>query len=182
MNLKDQILLRKIRKGDIQAFKELFHTHYAGMMRYAAVLVGKEEVAEGVVQDVFYNIWKNHGSLKILKSWQSYLYRSVYNNSMMVLRKKRREQYLEDSIFTEPASESPDPLEELAWSETSERVSRAIGELPARTREIFLLNRQEGLKYREVAEQLQISVKTVEANMGKALAALRESLKYDRQP
>lgn len=181
MNLRDQQILRKIRKGDIRAFKELFHTHYAGMMRYSTGLLGTEEAAEEVVQDVFYNIWKNRHSLKILKNWQSYLYRSVYNNSMMVLRKVKREQYLEDISFNDPPADSPDPLEELAWSEAAERVSKAIGELPPRTREIFLLNRQEGLKYREVADKLQISVKTVEANMGKALAALKKSLKQYRQ-
>jgi RNA polymerase sigma-70 factor (ECF subfamily) len=181
MNLSEQYMLRKIGKGDINAFKVLFHRHYSGMMRYASSLLEKAEVAEEVVQDVFYNIWKNRESLRINRSWQSYLYRSVYNNSMMVLRKARKEYSLEDGHFTEPETGNPDPSQILIYAEVSNQVSRAIAELPGRTREIFLLNRQEGLKYREIAEKLGISVKTVEANMGKALLALRNSLEKYRQ-
>jgi len=175
-------MLRKIRKGDIDAFEMLFHRHFPGLMRYANSLLGKAEPAEEVVQDVFYNIWKNHESLRISRSWQSYLYRSVYNNSMMVLRKTRREYSFEDGPFIEPETGNADPLQLLQYAEVSDQVSRVIAELPGRTREIFLLNRQEGLKYREIAEKMGISVKTVEANMGKALMALRNSLEKYRQP
>ena len=134
------------------------------------------------MQDVFYNVWKNRESIRITQSWKSYLYRSVYNNSMMYLRKVRREISLEEGLFPEKAGGSPDPLQELEFQEVSAMVSDTIGRLPERTREIFLLNRQEGLKYREIAERLSISVKTVEANMGKALSALRNSMeKYEEE-
>ena len=182
MNLSEQHTLRKIRKGDLDGFEALFHKHYPGMMRYANSLLGKPEISEEVVQDVFYNIWKNRESLRINRSWQSYLYRSVYNNSMMVLRKARKEYELDEEHFNIPESGSPDPSQLLLYTEVSEQVSRTIADMPGRTREIFLLNRQEGLKYREIAERLGISVKTVEANMGKALMALRNSLEKYRQP
>ena len=94
----------------------------------------------------------------------------------MHLRKVRREFSLEEGLFPEKDGGSPDPIQELEYQEISAVISNTIGRLPERTREIFLLNRQEGLKYREIAEQLSISVKTVEANMGKALSALRESV------
>jgi len=96
MVLKEQKQLRKIRKGDINSFEMLFHQFYPGLCSYAETLVKKEEVAEEVVQDVFYNIWKNRESLRINRSWQSYLYRSVYNNSMMYFRRTRREYQTED--------------------------------------------------------------------------------------
>ena len=116
------------------------------------------------------------------RACKAYLYRSVYNNSMMHLRKMRREFSLEDSLYPEKDGGTPDPFQELEYQEVSALVSDTIGNLPERTREIFLLNRQEGLKYREIAERLSISVKTVEANMGKALAALRSSMeKYEEQ-
>jgi len=146
------------------------------------MLVRKLEIAEEIVQDVFYNVWKNRESIRITQSWKSYLYRSVYNNSMMYLRKKRREVSLEEGLFPEKEGNSPDPFQELEFNEVSAVVSETISSLPERTREIFLLNRQEGLKYREIAERLSISVKTVEANMGRALKALRGSLeKYGRE-
>ncbi|MFO7668270.1 MAG: RNA polymerase sigma-70 factor [Bacteroidales bacterium] len=182
MILKDQQQLRKIRKGDIQSFEKLFLCFYPGLLRYAKTLVRKTEIAEEVVQDVFYNVWKNRDSILIIQSWKSYLYRSVYNNAMMHLRKVRRELTMEDGLFPEKEESSPDPLHELEFQEVSEVVSETIGRLPERTREIFLLNRQEGLKYREIAERLSISVKTVEANMGRALNALRSSMeKYEEK-
>jgi RNA polymerase sigma-70 factor (ECF subfamily) len=173
--------LRQIRKGDIESFERLFHRFYKGLSGYARTLVQSGEVAEEVVQDVFYNVWKNRESLRITRSWQSYLYRSVYNNSMMYLRKNRREQVMEEGSIQEPVDRSPDPSQVLEYLEVSDRVSGVLLDLPGRTREIFLLNRQEGLKYREIAERLSISVKTVEANMGKALRALRNNLEQYRQ-
>ena len=176
MVLKEKQQLKRIRKGDIASFEQLFYRFYPGMFRYAESLIRKEEVAEEIVQDVFYNIWKNRGSLWITASWQSYLYRSVYNNAMMHLRKYRRESLLDETFSPEKQSGTPDPLEELQYQEVTELVTRTLERLPPRTREIFLLNRKDGLKYREIAEKLSISVKTVEANMGKALKALRNSL------
>jgi len=182
MILKEQQQLRKIRKGDLESFEKLFFSFYPGLLRYAEMLVRKLEIAEEIVPDVFYNVWKNRESIRITQSWKSYLYRSVYNNSMMYLRKKRREVSLEEGLFPEKEGNSPDPFQELEFNEVSAVVSETISSLPERTREIFLLNRQEGLKYREIAERLSISVKTVEANMGRALKALRGSLeKYGRE-
>ena len=181
MVLKEQQQLRKIRKGDLDSFEQLFHQYYPGLCGYAESLLGKPEVAEEVVQDVFYNIWKNRDNLNITRSLQSYLYRSAYNNSMMYLRKMRREHFLEDGFKTDVELDSPDPSQILQLNEVSELLAKTLEGLPERTREIFRMNRQEGLKYREIADRLSISVKTVEANMGKALRALRNSMeKYEQ--
>lgn len=182
MVLKEQQQLRKIQKGDIDSFEKLFHRFHSGLCGYAESLVAKGEVAEEVVQEVFYNIWKNRETLKIHKSWQSYLYRSVYNNSMMYLRKMRREYPMDDWSASGFEDDGSDPAQLMQMNEVSELVFRTLEGLTDRTREIFLLNRQEGLKYKEIAEKLSISVKTVEANMGKALKALRNSLeKYEQE-
>lgn len=182
MILKEQQQLRKIRKGDIDSFEKLFHRFYPGLCSYGVSLVKKEEIAEEVVQDVFYNIWKNRDSLRINRSWQSYLYRAVYNNSMMYLRKTRREYLTDDGFNLDFQVNSPDPSQVMEYREVSEMVLKTLEELPERTREIFRMSRQEGLKYKEIALKLSISVKTVEANMGKALKALRTSLeKYEHE-
>jgi len=182
MILKEQQQLRKIRRGDIGSFEKLFFSFYPGLLKYAESLVRKSEIAEEIVQDVFYNVWKNRDSIRITHSWKSYLFRSIYNNSMMHLRKIRREHSLEEGLFPEIEGSSPNPFQELELNETSAMITDTVNSLPERTREIFLMNRQEGLKYREIAERLSISVKTVEANMGKALKALRSSLeKYGEE-
>lgn len=180
MILREHHQLRRIRRGDIETFEKLFFSFHPGLLRYAETLVQKIEIAEEVVQDVFYNVWKNREDIRITHSWKSYLYRSVYNNSMMHLRKTRREFSLDEGLFPEREGDAPDPFQELEFNEVSELVSETVSRLPERTREIFLLNRQEGLKYREIAERLSISVKTVEANMGKALKELRSNLEKYR--
>ena len=182
MVLKEQQQLRKIRSGDISSFETLFHQYYNGLCGYAESLLGMKEVAEEVVQDVFFNIWKNREALRIRYSLQSYLYRSAYNNSMMYLRKMRREHFLEDLSRPEPSSDAPDPSQLIQLNEVSDLINQTLDKLPERTREIFRLNRQEGLKYREIAQKLSISEKTVEANMGKALKALRNSMeRYEQE-
>lgn len=182
MVLKEQHQLRKIRKGDIHSFEKLFFSFHPGLLRYAESLVRKNEIAEEIVQDVFYNVWKNRESIRISHTWKSYLFRAVYNNSMMYLRKTRKEFNLEEGFFPEKQESSPDPMQEMELREISAVLAECLSGLPERTREIFQMNRQQGLKYREIAEQLSISVKTVEANMGRALKALKNSVKqYEDQ-
>jgi RNA polymerase sigma-70 factor (ECF subfamily) len=182
MVLKEHLQLRKIQKGDIAAFEALFHQYYSGLCGYSESLVGIKEVAEEVVQDVFFNIWKNRETLRIRQSLQSYLYRAAYNNSMMHLRKMRREHFMEDLSRPESRVDEPDPSQLIQLDEVSDLITKTLEGLPERTREIFRLNRQEGLKYREIALKLSISEKTVEANMGKALKALRNSMqRYEQE-
>lgn len=176
MKIAEQRALSRIRRGDIQAFEDLFHQFYPGMCSYAESLTKKEFVAEEVVQDVFYNIWKNKSNLRITSSWQSYLYRAVFNNSMMYLRKAKREMSLDERWAESQILSSDNPSEELDAKELNAVILYTLQKLPDRTREIFKMNRFEGLKYKEIAEKLSISLKTVEANMGKALKALKSSL------
>ena len=176
MNIKETRILNKIRRGDVKAFEAIFHQYYPGMCSYAESLVSKSEVAEEVVQDVFLNIWKNRNDINIVVSWQSYLFRSVFNNSMMYLRKTKRETSLDESWARNIAQENSEPEDEMNAREMNAVIIFTLQSLPERTRQIFNLSRFEGLKYKEIADRLSISVKTVEANMGKALKALRLSL------
>ncbi len=176
MNLKDTRIVNRIRKGDIHAFESLFHEYYPGMCSYAESLVSKQEIAEEVVQDVFFNIWKNKSNLKIVVSLKTYLFRSVFNNSMLYLRNAKRERSLNEKWISFQENESDTITEDIESREMNALISYTLQSLPERTQEIFRLSRFEGLKYREIATRLSISVKTVEANMGRALKALKLSI------
>ena len=176
MNTRDKRNLKKIREGDVKVFEEIFHQYYPGMCSYADSLVKKTNVAEDVVLDVFYNIWKNRANIHIINSWQSYLYRAVFNNAMMYLRKAKRELTLNEQWADSQFESNENPSEEMDARELDAALLYALQELPERTREIFNLSRFEGMKYIDIANRLSVSVKTVEANMGKALKALRLSL------
>jgi len=175
MRLKEQQILRRIRKGDLNTFENLFHANYPGMCSYSESLLKREDVAEEIVQDVFMNIWKNRENLKITTSLHSYLYRSVFNNSMMYLRKNKKESRL-DIQWADSTSHPDDPVEEMNARELNAVIIFTLEGLPERTRQIFAMSRYEGMKYEEIAGKLGVSVKTVEANMGRALKALRNSV------
>ena len=168
--------MNRVRKGDKKAFEELFHFYYPGLCTYAESLVKSPEQAEEIVQEVFFNVWKNRLELNILVSWQRYLYRSVFNQSMMQLRRLKREGRMDDQVEAKMTSSTGNPSEMLEASELNAILVYTLQGLPERTSIIFKMNRFEGLKYKEIANQLGISIKTVEANMGKALKALRISL------
>lgn len=176
MKIRDKNILRKIQKGDIKSFESLFHRYYPGMCLYARSLVKKDSIAEEMVQDVFYNIWKNRLNFMLTSGWHQYLFKAVYNNSMQYLRKMSRESSFEESHMNEIVSSFTDPSEVYNYEELTININRVLENLPERTGEIFRLSRFEGLSYKEIAEKLSISVKTVEANMGKALRTFRTSL------
>jgi len=176
MNLQDFNILKKMRKGDLKSFEDLFHKYYPGMCSYAEAILKNDLNAEEVVQDIFFNIWKNRMEMELRGKWESYLFKAVYNNSMLYLRKRKREVLTENELLRVEGYAS-DPGQELQLKEIGGVIKKTLDELPERTREIYHLNRTEGLKYAEIAEMLSISVKTVEANMSKALKALRLSLR-----
>lgn len=176
MKLRDKNILKNIRKGDINAFETLFHQFYPGMCLYAKSIVKKDNISEEIVQDVFYNIWKNRNNFTLTSGWHNYLYRAVYNNSLKYIRRSKREIRIEDPQMFDSNNKVLDPSEELNYSELTESINEVLDRLPERTRQIFRMNRFDGFTYKEIAEKLSISVKTVEANMGKALKIFRISL------
>ncbi len=174
--IKERFIIAGLKKGDIRIFENLFHKYYPGLCTYAESLIKKEGPAEEIVQDIFYTIWKNREEINITTSLKSYLYKAVYNRSMMHLRKFKYEVRLDDNWAEKQADNQGGPQERLNEIEINRRITDTLDTLPERTRQIFTMNRLEGLKYKDIAERLSISVKTVEANMGKALKALRTNL------
>ena len=163
------------RLGD-QAFERLFKTHFRGLHGYAYTILRDNHLAEEIVQTVFVKLYEKAGRIWIETSLESYLYRSVYNES---LNHRKREKIRSDyqSMAVRRVDEVS-PVEEAGtYRELETRLQHALEELPERCRTIFQLSRFEGLKYREIADLLGLSVKTVENQMGKALRVLREKLK-----
>lgn len=177
MKINDRKILKDLRKGDIKAFESLFHHFHPGLSLYAINLLKDSTIAEEVIQDVFYNIWKNRNEFWLKTNWQSYLYKAVYNNCMMEIRKVKKEIRTDENWMQKQEGNAPDPSGELEEVELSEAILKTLEIMPERTREIFNLSRFEGMKYKEIAKKLAISVKTVEANMSKALKTFRTSLK-----
>ncbi|MCX6282309.1 MAG: RNA polymerase sigma-70 factor [Bacteroidetes bacterium] len=158
-------------------FEALFRSEYKGMLFFAIRYVKEEEAAKEIVQEAFINLWEKRDSIDPEREVKSYLSASIRNRCLNYLRDNKRYAGTLLSLgglLPLPSSEDADTIE---FKELSRQIHNAIDELPEKCREVFRLNRFEQMKYQQIADHLQISVKTVETQMSKALAHLRIRIK-----
>lgn len=175
-DLPDSDLLARIRAGDREAFARLFRHWYPLLAEYALRLLESRDAAEDAVQDVFVALWKGRARLPEPQSLAGYLHRAVRNRALNQLRARRTAGRWLSMLDPEPRVE-PEADTGLADRELDAAYRAALSGLAPRGREIFLLSRERGLTYSQIAETLGISVKTVETLMGRALVALRARLR-----
>ena len=169
-------IVERLKSGDEDAFEGIFRELFQPLVHYAMRFLREVEASEEVVQDAFFAVWEKRATLEIHTSIKSYLYRSVHNKCLNLIKHIGiREEYKSWNEQTREAQEVM-VADELGKSELEQRIHTAIEALPTERQKIFRMSRFEGLKYQEIADQLNISVKTVENQMGKALKALRGSL------
>lgn len=169
---KEHILYDDIRNGDEVAFNKAFDLYYSRLCFFADKILHDFDLSRSIAQQVFVDLWIKRDKLMVT-SLQSYLYHSVQNSALDILKRKKVEsRYLATLDKTEP-EEMKDLMEE---AELADRINKAIQKLPEKCREIFLLCRFEELKYAEIAEKLNISVKTVEMQISIAMKKLRKEL------
>lgn len=159
-----------------EEFEKIFRSLYEELCSYAHYFLRDVAASEEVVQDLFVNLWNRRESVDLQPSIKSYLYRSVRNRCYNVIKHQEvKDRYRTEQMSSLSAREGiPNDGGEL--NELQERINKAIAELPPERQKIFVMSRFEDLKYKEIAEELKISIKTVENQMGKALKHLRLQL------
>ncbi|MDX9781558.1 MAG: RNA polymerase sigma-70 factor [Bacteroidales bacterium] len=179
--LSDLVLVLKIREGDIKSFENLFKSYYTPLLYYSAKITGRVEVSEEIVQELFYNLWREREGLSITRSVKSYLFNSIRNRSIDYCRRRKFENSTSGELeYLRIETDDGNPLENAEAGELEKIITKSISKMPARRREIFMLHRAGEKKYEEIANLLEVSVKTVEAEMGKALKTLRKETGYTR--
>jgi RNA polymerase sigma-70 factor, ECF subfamily len=161
---------------NIKAFQEVFEHYYQPLCRFATGYVSDQDSAEEIVQQVFINLWEHREEIDPQKAIKSYLFTSVKNRCLNHIRdnKKFRNYYLDVELELEiPVSDN----DKTEMADLEKQVADALDKLPEKCREVFMMCRFEDMKYKDVALKLDISQKTVEAQMSKALKILREELK-----
>jgi RNA polymerase sigma-70 factor, ECF subfamily len=174
--IRDNEIIGRIRQGDIKQFESLFRSSYASLVKYAMTLIKDHDTAEEIVQDLFFRLWQNKEKTQIESSLNGYLFRSVHNRCLHYIEHQKVVERHEKEMSFKQVTGEESPADILLYKELQAKIARTIEKLPERCGQIFCMNRFEGLKYSEIAEKLSVSVKTVEANMGKALKEFRKAL------
>jgi RNA polymerase sigma-70 factor (family 1) len=157
------------------AFKELFAREYNKLCRYALSYMHDEHLAEDVVQETFIKFWEQKQDLITSDNARFYLITAVRNNCISALRKQNHQaQYTDNTPEPEPELFLTDKHHREIESEQTRRIATALNQLPPKCREVFLLVKLHGMSYKQAAEALDISIKTVENQMGKAIKIFRE--------
>lgn len=174
------MLFHQVTAGDAYpAFCQLFRLYYGPLCRYAVRFVRSGEVAEEIVADVFVKLWKNRSQIHLYASFHAYCYRAVKNQSLDYLKSSGRQHAshseLTDAHHTLTAS-GQSPEQGVLDQEIDALLDNAIAQLPKQGQLIYRMSRDQGLKYREIAGQLGISVRTVETHMGRSFQTLRARL------
>ncbi|MFB9076135.1 RNA polymerase sigma factor [Flavobacterium procerum] len=168
-------LIEDFKNDSNQAFKEIYLAYYQDLCVYANSYTRDKQASEDLVQNILLRFWENRASFNVQQNIKSYLYKAVYNSFLDSVRKEKTlNKNLEDlrySLLSSINEEDPETIDERIAVLKSE-----IERLPKRCKEIFILNKYESLKYQQIAEKLNISINTVENQIGKAYKILRTKL------
>jgi len=169
-------IIRLIRTGDETAFEKLFRLYYERLCRYADQFLKDSSLAEELVQDLFVTIWENKVNLNLQVGIKPYLYRAVHNRCLNSIKHEQVKKNYSNSFKANGSAGVHQNEQPLEAKELTKRIGNAIEKLPEECRKVFRLSRFEEFSYKEIADYLGISVKTVENQMGKALKIMRREL------
>lgn len=174
---EELFIVGKMMEGDIDSFKYFFDKYYNDLCNFVHIYLHDQVLAEEVVQDIFVYFWENRQKLQISSSVKAFLYSASKYKSLNMLRDTHNQKKIVERIGkTEQSHTQEQPASYIDTEEFRKILDAAIDQLSPKCREIFLLSKRQELSNREIAEQLGISVKTVENQMTIALKKLREYL------
>src|SRR6056297_582192 len=171
----DSELLIKLRKGDIEAFDQVFKKYGDRLFGFALSYLKSKEETEGLVQNVFLKLWENHKKLKQDSSLKSYLFTIAYHEMCQIFRKKQiHEKFLKEKITSIDSATDLEKM--LEYKATLEQVEKLINKLPEKQRLIFIKSRNEGKSSKEIAKEMNLAPGTVDNLISLALKFLRQHL------
>ncbi|MEA3461064.1 MAG: RNA polymerase sigma-70 factor [Bacteroidota bacterium] len=178
INTQDNELLKGIREGDLTSFESLYETYYQPLCNFAYLFLNDEEASRDLVSELFVGLWNRRKKLNIKQSIKSYMYKSA-KNAVVSYQRKRKIRFVElKEEAIEPLSDvSPEIL--LLKKEFQSVLNQAIGGLPEKSGLVFRMKKLDGLSYREIAQVLNITEKTVENHMAIAIRKIRLALQIN---
>jgi RNA polymerase sigma-70 factor (ECF subfamily) len=169
----EKFIIGKIKSGDKTAFSFVFNSYYPDLVSFANTFIHNPEESHEIVQDVFVDLWSAHEKLLISKSLKSYLLKAVQNDCFDYLRHQTIKNKYSEFILKNQELFENNTESYIIHSELEEQISNAINQMPSDLSEAFIMNRINNLKYYEIAEKLNVSVRTVEVRISKAIQFMR---------
>lgn len=173
----DDELLRLVSQGDNDAFGVLFNRYYKDLVLFAGTIIREQQACEDIVQNIFLKFWNQQSTLTIQRSLKSYLLSAVRNSCIEVIRHRKVVSEHQQAMLREDLLTSCNTDHYALYSDLSEHLREALDKLPPKLRECFEMNRFQNLKYHEIAQALNVSVRTVEVRISQSIAFLREHLR-----
>jgi len=171
----DEELLSLLVTDGESAIDLIFRKHYTFLCKSVYRIIPDSQITEDLAQEVFYEVWKKRERLKITTSLKAYLKRAALNKALNYIRDQKID-FRNAPAKEELVSKADNVIQELAADNLQQEIDAAIDSLPERCRLVFVLSRFEEMSYKQIAEQLDISIKTVENQISKALKSLRVAL------
>jgi RNA polymerase sigma-70 factor, ECF subfamily len=172
----EQLLVERLKSGDPDSFSDIFSVFYKDMVCFAYSFTHDLHAAEDIVQDTFVKLWEDHEKLNVTVSLKSILLKTIQNKCIDWHRHKKIVNNHSDYIIDNSPLYEYDTDNYVLRSELEGMIEKAIENLPEKVKEAFEMNRVEGLKYQEIAIKLNVSIRTIEVRISKALELLRKSL------
>ncbi len=170
----DKDIIPEIRSGSKKAFRIVYDVNYKLLLGVAINILKDTDNAKEVVQEVFFQFWKNHEQIKDGISIRNYLKRAVINRTINQIKYKSR--FVVDEPLHEIYAQTNTPQKELELKDLQEKINKALLKVPEKARVIFVLKRHEGLSLKEIAEKLDVSTKTVENQITRAIKILKQEI------
>lgn len=175
VNIK--LLVKQLIDGDKNALDKLYHFYYPRLFSFIKGFMKVDDDIDDVIQDVFIKLWENRNNITNIETFNSWIFTVTKNEVISLFRLKIKKAEFESRIREKAIQTESLTDNTLEYNEIKERVDRLIDQLPEKRRQIFRLSREQGLSQKEIANQLGISVKTVEDHMMHAIRFMRENLK-----
>ena len=173
---EDKLILKQFKEGNAEAFDAIYYKYSVKLYHFALGLVKDETIAQDLVQEVFVNLWEKKDQVDPSLNFDNYIFTIAYNSIRKFFRKKS----VETKFINKLLKDSPEIVESVEgaaiYSELLEIANKAIDKLPPKRKEVYKLSRQEGMKVKEIASKLNISPRTAENHLAKALSYLKEEL------